>query len=147
MLSVFEMFAPLLGVLLVVGPLWYFVSNGVNPKNVKQRLIAQISIFSGVFLVAFIMQFNGLSALAEEGEVVNAIVGTTAQGIGFFSAALSTGLGALGAGVAVAAAAPAAIGAISENSDNFGKAIIFVALGEGIAIYGLLISILIINKL
>ncbi len=147
MLSMFEMFAPLLGVLLVVGPLWYFVSNGVNPKNVKQRLIAQISIFSGVFLVAFIMQFNGLSALAEEGEAVNAIVGTTAQGIGFFSAALSTGLGALGAGVAVAAAAPAAIGAISENSDNFGKAIIFVALGEGIAIYGLLISILIINKL
>ena len=49
--------------------------------------------------------------------------------------------------VAVAAAAPAAIGAISENSDNFGKAIIFVALGEGVAIYGLLISILIMNNL
>ena len=52
-----------------------------------------------------------------------------------------------GAGVAVASAAPAAIGAVSEDPKAFGKAIIFVVLGEGIAIYGLLISILIINKL
>jgi len=53
----------------------------------------------------------------------------------------------LGAPIRGAAAAPAAIGAISENSDNFGKAMIFVALAEGVAIYGLLISILIIGKL
>ena len=46
-----------------------------------------------------------------------------------------------------AAAAPAAIGAFSENAENFGKSLIFVALGEGVAIYGLLISILIINTL
>ena len=44
-------------------------------------------------------------------------------------------------------AAPAALGAVSENPDNFGRAIIFVALGEGVAIYGLLISILILNNL
>jgi V/A-type H+-transporting ATPase subunit K len=56
-------------------------------------------------------------------------------------------MSALGAGIAVAAAAPAAIGAFSENEKNFGKALIFVALGEGVAIYGLLISILIINSL
>ena len=58
-----------------------------------------------------------------------------------------TGFSALGAGIAVAAAAPAAIGAFSENEKNFGKSLIFVALGEGVAIYGLLISILIINKI
>ena len=44
------------------------------------------------------------------------------------------------------AAAPAAIGATSEDPKVFGKALIFVALGEGIALYGLLISILILNK-
>ena len=58
-----------------------------------------------------------------------------------------TGLSAIGAGIAVAAAAPAAIGAFSENPKSFGKAMIFVVLGEGIAIYGLLISILILNSL
>ncbi len=147
MLSMFEIFAPLFAVILVIGPLWFFVSKKVDAKSCKQRLIAQISIFAGVFLLAFIVQFNGLTALADETAVATSISGTTAQGIGFFAAALATGLSALGAGIAVAAAAPAAIGAISENSDNFGKAIIFVALGEGVAIYGLLISILIINKL
>ena len=50
----------------------------------------------------------------------------------------------IGGGIAVAAAAPAAIGATSEDSKNFGKSLIFVALGEGIALYGLLISILIL---
>ena len=75
------------------------------------------------------------------------MAGSLAQGLGFIAAAVVTSASAIGAGFAVAAAAPAAIGAISENSDNFGKAMIFVALAEGVAIYGLLISILIINKL
>ena len=49
--------------------------------------------------------------------------------------------------IAVAAAAPAAIGATSEDPKAFGKALIFVALGEGIALYGLLVSILILAKI
>ena len=64
--------------------------------------------------------------------------------IGFVAAALATGLSSLGAGIAVAFAAPAAIGAFSENKENFGKAMIFVAMGEGVTIYGLLISIIMI---
>jgi hypothetical protein len=47
-------------------------------------------------------------------------------------------------GIAVGNAAPAAIGATSEDPKAFGKAIIFVVLGEGIAIYGMLVSILLI---
>ena len=58
-----------------------------------------------------------------------------------------TGLACIGAGIAVAAGAPAAIGAVSEDPKVFAKALIFVVLGEGIAIYGLLISILILNSL
>lgn len=70
----------------------------------------------------------------------------SSKGMTMLAAALSTGLAAIGGGVAVAASAPAAIGATSEDPKAFGKALIFVALGEGIAIYGLLISILILNK-
>lgn len=68
------------------------------------------------------------------------------KGMGLIAAALVTGLAGFGGGIAVAAAAPAAIGATSEDPKAFGKALIFVALGEGIALYGLLISILILNK-
>jgi V/A-type H+-transporting ATPase subunit K len=105
--------------------------------------------FFAVIVFVFVVQlFTSPALAAAEGDsVVASISGTMAQGLGFLSAALSTGMSALGAGIAVAAAAPAAIGAFSENEKNFGKSLIFVALGEGVAIYGLLISILIINNL
>jgi len=54
------------------------------------------------------------------------------------------GITGIGGGIAVGPSAAAAIGATSEDPKNFGKAIIFVALGEGIALYGLLIAILIL---
>ncbi|MFV0380582.1 MAG: ATP synthase subunit C [Anaerorhabdus sp.] len=147
MLTVLEMFLPLIAVVLVICPLFFIAKNNASSKKIKQRLIAQVSVFTGVFILAMIFQWNSFSVLAQAETVTNPMTGTIAQGLGFIAAALATSCSALGAGIAVAAAAPAAIGAISENSENFGKAIIFVTLGEGVAIYGLLISILIINKL
>ena len=54
---------------------------------------------------------------------------------------------AMNATSSVASAAPAAIAANSENEKTFGKSLIFVALGESIALYGLVISIMILSKL
>jgi F0F1-type ATP synthase membrane subunit c/vacuolar-type H+-ATPase subunit K len=68
------------------------------------------------------------------------------KGIAMIAAALSTGLACLGAGIAVAMVASSAVGAISENPDLLGKTIIFAGLAEGIAIYGLIISIMILNQ-
>ena len=62
------------------------------------------------------------------------------EGWRYLAAALSTGLSCIGAGIAVASAASAALGALSEDSGIMGKALIFVALAESIALYGLLIS-------
>lgn len=135
---------PALIVALIAAPL-VSVARGVKTgKQAKNRVIGNLCMFFGCCLCAFVFP---LTALAAEGGAVASIVGTSAQGMGFLAAALVTGLAAIGAGIAVAAAAPAAIGAVSEDPKSFGKAIIFVVLGEGIAIYGLLISILIINKL
>ena len=64
------------------------------------------------------------------------------QRIKYIGAALAVGLAGIGGGVAVAAGAPAAIGANVEDPKSFGKSIIFVALGEGFGLYGLLIGIL-----
>ena len=58
-------------------------------------------------------------------------------------AALAVGLGCVGAGLAVAQVGAAALGAIGEKPDMLGKTLIFVGLAEGIAIYGLIISIMI----
>ena len=69
-----------------------------------------------------------------------------AEGMAYLAAAMVTSLSGIGGGIAVAAGAPAAIGATSENPKAFGKSLIFVALGEGIALYGLLVSILILSN-
>jgi V/A-type H+/Na+-transporting ATPase subunit K len=70
-----------------------------------------------------------------------------AWGIGLAAASASTAFAALGAGFAVAKVGTAAIGALAEKPDLFGRLLIFVGLAEGIAIYGLIVSILILNKL
>ena len=71
----------------------------------------------------------------------------SASGMGFLGAALSTGLAALGAGIAVGSVGSSAIGAVSEDPSFLGKTLIFIGLAEGIAIYGLIISIIILGRL
>jgi V/A-type H+-transporting ATPase subunit K len=63
------------------------------------------------------------------------------------AAALAAGLGCLGASYAVARVGSAALGAAAERPELLMRSLIFVALGEGIAIFGLLIAILLVLKL
>ena len=72
---------------------------------------------------------------------------STATGLGYIAAALVTGLSCIGGGIAVASAASAALGAISEDSSVLGKSLIFVGLAEGVCLYGLIISFRILGKL
>jgi V/A-type H+-transporting ATPase subunit K len=62
------------------------------------------------------------------------------------AAAISTGLACVGAGLAVGPSGAAAIGAIAEKPEAFGRSLIFVGLGEGIAIYGLLIAFVVLGR-
>ena len=73
--------------------------------------------------------------------------GADAWSFGLLAAALVTGLATLGAGLAVARVGTAAVGALAEKPELFGRLLIFVGLAEGIAIYGLIVSILILNRL
>jgi V/A-type H+-transporting ATPase subunit K len=66
---------------------------------------------------------------------------------GFIAAALVTGLSALGAAYAVAVVGGAAMGVVAEKPETAGRALVFVGLAEGIAIYGLIIAIMILGYL
>lgn len=122
-------------------PVYRSVTHGGEAagKKAKRSVIFNLCAFFGICLLAIVFPITGMAAPET--------AASSASGMGYLAAALVTGLSAIGAGIAVAAAAPAAIGAFSENPKAFGKALIFVALGEGVALYGLLISILILNKL
>ena len=67
-----------------------------------------------------------------------------AAGMKYLGTALAVGLSCIGGGIAVAASASAALGAISENDKAFGKALIFVGLAEGVALYGLIVALLLL---
>jgi len=139
-----------------------------HPEKAKRSMVINVCAFAAVFLICLAIPIGSVIAaspsekevasgapVSMEAELPEAIAEPTEtgasggldRGLGYLGAALATGLACLGAGIAVAAAAPAAIGAVSEDPKSFGKAMIFVVLGEGVAIYGLLISILIINSL
>lgn len=69
------------------------------------------------------------------------------QSWGYLAAALVTAVGSLGAAYAVAAVGTAAVGALTERPESFGRLLILVGLAEGIAIYGVIIAVLILNRL
>jgi V/A-type H+-transporting ATPase subunit K len=70
-----------------------------------------------------------------------------AWGWGFMAAALATGMSAAGAAYAVAKVGSAATGALAEKPELFGRLMILLGLAEGIAIYGIIMAILILNRL
>lgn len=120
------------------------VKRGAKPSR---AFVRQLASFAIVCLVLFAAPMLASAAGTDTATATAAAAAPDmTAGLGMIAAALSVGIAGVGGGIAVAAAAPAAIGATSEDPKAFGKAIIFVALGEGIALYGLLISILILQK-
>ena len=65
---------------------------------------------------------------------------------GLIGAAIAFGLGAIGAGVAISHVGAAAIGAIAEKPQMFGQALIFVALAEGLVVFGFITALMILGK-
>lgn len=112
-------------------------------KSAKRTVLTQILSFCAV--ASFCLLCPIIANAADAGAAAEAA--SNASGLGYISAGLSTGLSCIGGGIAVGGSAPAAIGATSEDPKNFGKSIIFVALGEGCALYGMLISIMILTSL
>lgn len=122
----------------------YFMGQKTRKRG-KAMLITNIaSFFTTLGLSTFVLFVNGVSAAGEATQTTSVGIGS---GLGYLAAALVTGLSTIGAGIAVAAASSTALGAISEDPKLMGKSLIFVALAEGIALYGLLVSFSILAKL
>lgn len=116
-----------------------------DPVKAAQQLV---SGFKGYNVLLFLMGLGiGVVWLISPQTVLAAgIVAQQAAADPYASlaAGISTGLAALGAGVAVSGTGAAAIGAIAEKPEALGRSLIFVGLAEGVAIYGLLIAFLVL---
>ncbi len=140
-----------LPVLFLIASVIFSIRSVKNGKKVRSAVATQLLTFMAVCVLTFVIPVAASAATPSDTPAGpstsdTATAPASSNGLGLIAAALVTGLAGIGGGIAVAAAAPAAIGATSEDPKAFGKALIFVALGEGIALYGLLISILILNK-
>lgn len=110
-------------------------------KKMKAAIGVNLFSFFGLMLAFAACVITGsVDAFAAGADAAAA----SADGMKYLGAALSTGLACVGAGIAVSSSASAALGAISEDPQIMGKSLIFVALAEGIALYGLIISLLIL---
>ena len=98
-------------------------------------------VAGGVTMLTFQLSPAG-AAEAEEIAVATGNVASRAM----ISAAIAAGLSTLAAGYAVAMVGSAAVGALAEKPELLGRVLILVGLAEGIAIYGLIVAVLILNR-
>ena len=103
------------------------MSDAALPRSRRARVVR--------WLLLTLVLALGVAFAQEEGGLAGAPL----------AAALATGLASIGAGIAVGMAGAAAIGAIAEKPELVGRTLIFVGLAEGIAIYGLIISFIILG--
>ena len=103
--------------------------------------IARISVLS--------LPLIGTALMAEpaaEGAAVAASTGNYADAAKYIAIALIMMFGSLAASLAVGKIGAAAMGAAAEKPEVLSKAIIYVGLGEGIALFGFLIALFMLNK-
>ena len=130
-------------ILSIIIPFGYYLIGEKNKKRYKRAIGTNVFFYFGAFVIAAIMMFGGEPVQA----AAAAEAAGNATGFGYIAAALSTGLSCVGGGIAVSSAASAALGAISEDASALGKSLIFVGLAEGVCLYGLIISFMILGKL
>lgn len=128
----------------IVIPFGTYLIGEKNRGRYKTTLGINVFFFFGTLLIAAAVMLTGKSTVFAATGTQGA---TLATGMGYLAAALVTGLSCIGGGIAVASAASAALGAISEDSSILGKSLIFVGLAEGVALYGLIISFMILGAL
>jgi len=106
----------------------------------KKLTVLSVLIFQTVVFVLFVI------SIAYAAEAAQETGGNEATGWGYIGAALAVGLACIGSGYAVSRIGSAGIGAVTEKPELMGKTLVFLGLAEGIAIYGLIIAVMILNK-
>jgi V/A-type H+-transporting ATPase subunit K len=111
----------------------------------KGGLVANVALFgtglAGVMLL-------GMQEVMAAGPVVGAAMDVSlGKGLALLGVGLPTGLAAIGAAIALGPIGSAALAVIAEKPEMFGRTLIYMGLAEGIAIYGLVMSILLLDKL
>jgi len=121
----------------------------VMNKKIAQRLKSSVGLNIIVFFGAIIavMVIGSEQVMAAEDAVTQNREISVGLGLALLGIGLPTGLATIGAGIAVGSVGSASLAVITEKPEMFGRTLIYLGLAEGIAIYGLVMSILLLGKL
>jgi V/A-type H+-transporting ATPase subunit K len=116
------------------------------PRWTKPAMGTQLLVFVGAQFGLLALGVNEVFAeeVVENVEVLEISIG---MGLAIIGAGIPTALSTIGAGIAVGPIGAASLAAITEKPENLGRSLIYLGLAEGIAIYGLVVSILLLNQI
>lgn len=117
--------------------------------SLRKKIILSIVVL--VSLLAIVSMISGVRLFAQDTPDTASLTAVTPEGasvakFAFIGAAVAFGLGALGAGLAIGNVGAAAMGAVAEKPEVAGQALIFVALAEGLVIFGFITALMILGK-
>lgn len=111
----------------------------------KRKILFSLLMIFALFALTFsavvadvFAQSSEIQITAEKAEVMK---------FGMIAAAIAFGFGAIGAGIAIAYVGSAAMGAIGEKPEIAGQALIFIALAEGLVVFGFITALMILGKI
>lgn len=107
--------------------------------------IRRLLVLNGLILLAGLGLFAAVLLGAVDAQAATDAAGKDPRGA-LLGAGIAVAGSSIGAGIGVSYTGSAALAAISEKPEMFGRAMVFVGLAEGIAIYGLVIAIMLIGK-
>lgn len=120
-------------------------------KAFKEKVVQSIVVLmvvlgiSGTFFCSNVFaETPGETEVAKKEAMTSDEAGV--QKFAFLAASIAFGLGAIGAGFAISHVGAAAMGAIAEKPEMAGQALIFVALAEGLVVFGFITALMILNK-
>jgi V/A-type H+-transporting ATPase subunit K len=117
------------------------------PRWTKPALATQLMVFVAAQLGLLLLGVNEVMAQEPHAAAEAAAGMTTGMGLAILGVGVPTGLSTIGAGIAVGPIGAASLAAVMERPEALGRSLIFLGLAEGIAIYGLVMSILLLNRL
>ncbi|HEY8281867.1 MAG TPA: hypothetical protein VIG28_05245 [Leifsonia sp.] len=107
---------------------------------------AMVLTVAGALLVAALDAAPAIASPASAAATTATAASSGAGGSALIAASIAIAGSSIGAAIAVAYTGSAALAAMSERPEMFGRAMVIVGLAEGIAIYGLIIAIIIIGR-
>lgn len=114
-----------------------------------RRALRVVLAVDGVLMIAalvvLVLVLTGDPAAADQGTAVVAAP-AAANGSALIGASIAVAGSSIGAAIAVAYTGSAALAAMSERPELFGRAMVIVGLAEGIAIYGLIVAVILIGR-